>query len=116
WNRGWTEDEDQRRGGMHGRGAYGIEKLRCLSSRPIVEANQDYVDAAGIAGEQSGGIEQFLKDLVVGGEAEFAGESQFAHPKGQGGLDGFRNKSGADRNRQIPLYWSIIYWSIHGIA
>ena len=59
-----------------------------MSSGPIVEANQDDVDAAGIAGEQSGGIEQFLKDLVVRGEAEFAGESQFAHPKGQGGLDG----------------------------
>ncbi len=64
----------------------------------------DDVDAAGIAGEETGGVEQFLKDLVVGGEAEFGGKSEFAHPEGQTGLDGFGSKRGADRDVQIPLY------------
>jgi hypothetical protein len=62
------------------------------------------IDAACIAGEDTGRVEQFLEDLVVGGEADLAGETQFAHPEGQPGLYGFGAECGADGNRQIPLY------------
>ena len=100
----WTQHDDQRDTHASGRGAHGIHESGGLSGGPVVETDQHHIDAAGIAAEQSRGVEQFLKDLMVGGEAQVGGQSQFAHPEGQAGLDGVGGKSSADRDEQIPLY------------
>ena len=79
WNGGWTEDEDQRDScDARPRCARASRNSDVSSIGPVVEANQDHVDAAGITGEQSGGIEQFLKDLVVKGRKR---SSPGSHPR-----------------------------------
>src|SRR4029077_14988024 len=99
-----TEDDDQGYRSTGSGSAYGIDELGGLGGAPIVKADERDVNAAGIPGEQPAGVQQFLKDLVVGGEGEFGGESEFPHPEGQTGLDGFGGKRGADRDVQILLY------------
>ena len=69
-----TQDDNQRHGHTPGCAAHGIDKFDGLSGRPVVEADQHDVDAACIAREQARGVEQFLKNLVIGGEAELGGE------------------------------------------
>src|SRR5215472_1479041 len=49
-------------------------------------------------GEQALRRQQFLKELVVAGEANFAIEREFPVPKLHGRLNGFRCKSSADRD------------------
>ncbi len=70
-----TQDDNERDRSTPGSRADGIHKFAGLSAGPVVEANQHHVDSAGIAHEHSGGVEQFLEDLLIGCEVEFAGES-----------------------------------------
>ena len=89
---------------MRGGGAHGVEEFRGPAGGPIVRAYQNDVDAAGIAGEEAGGVEQFLEHLLVGGEAKFGRQREFAEPEGEAGLQGLGSECGANRDEQLSLY------------
>ena len=65
---------------------------------PILKPRQHHIDAAFIAGKHAGGIEQLLKDLIVGGERHPERQSQFLHPEIQRILQGFGGERGGDGN------------------
>jgi hypothetical protein len=83
-------------------------------SLPILQASQNDVDATPISRQQTGGIEQFLEDLIIWSKDNFLLELQFTGPKEKRLFERLRYKRGRYSNlRQVVLAIRIVW--VHSI-
>src|SRR5215472_5676311 len=85
---------------------------------PVFEAQQHHVQSIAIASQKPGGVQQLLKHLVVGGEADLAIELHLAQPERQRWLQSFGGESGADGNGRCRLFRLLVVgqWVGSGIS
>ena len=82
---------------------------RCLAmiTLPVLDSNQDNVDAVAVPRLSTLGIEQLLEDLVIGRKLDHAFDTQLVHPISKRIVDRLRRERRRDDEPVRRLSWAI---------